>query len=573
MTAEEPRSAGRVAMVASVLVSVMLAFALMPHAALADTSYQASDDEAVAQVAELVKALPAVDEQTVADNDQVSAAQAAYEALSADDQAAVDAAVERDGQPLGRDGQSLGRDLETAVWNMRTLMPIEDTTTTLPAGTYSASTTPALSSSYSKGKSTSGRDRPWSVSSVTVHDDGTVTATITVESKTYSQIRVGGQTYENTAASGQNCTFENVPIKLNTTFYLLGYSSSMPRPIAFSVTTSIDESAEPSESAADKVKALIGALPKDPYKVTADDAQQINAANEAFNALSEQDQEMLDTDRCYGEQSYGRVLESALWALWSLNVVDSSTSLPDGTYTTQVSSESSMGKSPSQRKYPWKVEKVVISGGKATATVSRIGGNTPMRSLKVGGQIHNNIDSGRGSTFEIPINLNATMYFSVLSSQGNDETAAIAIKLTTSIAADAQPDAPTPAGGDDNGGGSADNNDNGGSSGSGAGSTTAATSNGGLADTLGTALTNGSLVGAESLASGDASAATADGDKAAASANPTKMMEAAASLQQAKNSSVESSPAQVLTVIIALVAAACAGAVWFVLVFAKREQQ
>ncbi|MDY2625269.1 MAG: hypothetical protein SOV74_02990, partial [Coriobacteriales bacterium] len=128
MTAEEPRSAGRVAMVASVLLSVMLAFALMPHAALADTSYQASDNEAVAQVMELIKALPAVDEQTEADNDQVLAAQSAYKALSAEDQTAIDAME-------GRDGQSLGRDLETAVWTMYSLTPSEDTSTALSAGT------------------------------------------------------------------------------------------------------------------------------------------------------------------------------------------------------------------------------------------------------------------------------------------------------------------------------------------------------------------------------------------------------------------------------------------------------
>lgn len=564
MVTEEPRSVGRVAMVASVLLSVMLAFALMPHAALADTSYQASDNEAVAQVMELIKALPAVDEQTEADNDQVLAAQSAYKALSAEDQTAIDAME-------GRDGQSLGRDLETAVWTMYSLTPSEDTSTALSAGTYNASTTPALSSTYSKGKSTSKRDRPWSVSNVTVHDDGTVTGTITVESSTYPKILVGGQIYRNTAAAGGNCTFENVPIKLNTTFYLLGYSSVMPRPIAFSVTTSIDETAQPGESEADKVKALIEALPKDPYKVTADDAGQISAANEAFNALSEQDQEMLDTDICYRDQSYARILESALWSLWSLDAIDNSTSLPDGTYTSQVTSESSMGRSKSQRNYPWKVEKVVVAGGKATATVSRIGGNMPMGSLKTGGQTYSNIASGNGTTFEIPINLNSDLYFSVLSSQATDDTEAIAIKLTTSIADDAQPDAPTPKPGDESAGGTG--NGGGDDNGPGGNGPTTPKGKGSLAGTLGTALTNGSLAGAESLADGEASASNEDAFANTASNNPSQVLDAVANLQQSRNTSVESTPGQVLAVVIALLAAVCAGAVWFVLVYAWRERR
>ena len=49
-----------------------------------------------------------------------------------------------------------------------------------------------------------------------------------------------GTTYPKTNTSG-NCEFANVPIDLNSTFYFNGVSTSMPAPIAFSLTTTIDE--------------------------------------------------------------------------------------------------------------------------------------------------------------------------------------------------------------------------------------------------------------------------------------------------------------------------------------------
>ena len=159
----------------------------------------------------------------------------------------------------------------------------------------------------------------------------------------------------------------------------------------------------------------------------------------------------------------------------------------------------------------------------------------------------------------------------MLSSQATDGTEAIAIKLTTSIADDAQPDAPTPKPGDESAGGTG--NGGGDDNGPGGDGLTTPKGKGSLAGTLGTALTNGSLAGAESLADGEASASNEDASANTASNNPSQVLDAAANLQQSRNVSVESTPGQVLAVVIALLAAVCAGAVWFVLVYAWRERR
>ena len=131
--------------------------------------------------------------------------------------------------------------LECAQWALNALREV-DASTTLGAGTYSASTTPALSSEYSKGKSTSARQRPWSVKDVTVVD-GKAYGTVTVQSDTYTYIYMAGQKFQNTAGKNQHSTFENVPIDLNSTQYLTAYLTSMQTEIVFSITTTIDESA------------------------------------------------------------------------------------------------------------------------------------------------------------------------------------------------------------------------------------------------------------------------------------------------------------------------------------------
>ena len=227
--------------------TVVLACGLMPAFALADDA--AVPVDTVRTAIQALSADPTV--YTAEDKYAVETIWAAFQSLSADDQAMLDA---EESHP--DTNQPLGRVLEVALWSVWSYNEIDDSTT-LPNGTYNATTTPALWSEYSKGKSTSPRQKPWSVKSVTVVD-GKATATITVESNTYPGLWMGGKTYkEATYPDGWNasgtqktsgyCEFEGVPIDLNSTFYFAGISTSMPVPIAFSLTTEINEPVIPDE--------------------------------------------------------------------------------------------------------------------------------------------------------------------------------------------------------------------------------------------------------------------------------------------------------------------------------------
>ena len=207
------------------------------HEALSDAVVLEAD--AVTTAKSLINALPDAPKITAAAagtyDAQIAAATAAYDALSETDQKALDT------ETCLTSNQPYGRVLECAQWALNALHEV-DASTTLGAGTYSASTTPALSSEYSKGKSTSARQRPWSVKDVTVVD-GKAYGTVTVQSDTYTYIYMAGQKFQNTAGKNQHSTFENVPIDLNSTQYLTAYSTSMQTEIVFSITTTIDESA------------------------------------------------------------------------------------------------------------------------------------------------------------------------------------------------------------------------------------------------------------------------------------------------------------------------------------------
>ena len=203
------------------------------------TPVLAADAKTVDEVRAEIQALSAdARDYTAADRERVEAIQADFNALSAEDQAVLDAECSHDGT-----GQPLGRVLESALWTVWSFDPA-DNSTTLPDGTYDESSDPALSSEYSKGKSTSSRQKPWSVKDVTV-ENGKATATIMVESGSYTGIMLHGTTYEKTGGTSKTCEFAGVPIDLNSTFYFNGVSSSMATPIAFSITTTIEESAAP----------------------------------------------------------------------------------------------------------------------------------------------------------------------------------------------------------------------------------------------------------------------------------------------------------------------------------------
>lgn len=203
------------------------------------TEEEVTDDEsaAVDAVKALIEALPEAGSITTEDADQIAEAERAFEALSAEDQAALDT------EPLDG-GQPYGRVLQSAGWELASLQ-IVDNSTTLPAGTYTTETTPAYTVTSDKGKSTSSRNRTWTWTSITVDENGLATGTLKVDSASYPSVQVNGQSYtrdENSAS--RTSSFLNIPVDLNSTMYISATSSSMPAPIAYAVTTEIEEPAE-----------------------------------------------------------------------------------------------------------------------------------------------------------------------------------------------------------------------------------------------------------------------------------------------------------------------------------------
>ena len=192
-------------------------------------------------------------------------------------------------------------------------------------------------------------------------------------------------------------------------------------------------------TALDLVIAAIETLPYDPSEFTAADIERVEAINADFEALSVEDQEIIDnkTGHPNGDtQSYGRVLEASLWAVRSFNT-DQSTTLADGTYTTStepaVSSVSNKGKSDSSRVRNWWVESVTVENGQATAYIYVTSGAatanklTSYPSVWVGGET---IERNSDNNYPIPVNLNGVTYFGGISSS---MPRPIMYELTTTI--------------------------------------------------------------------------------------------------------------------------------------------
>ena len=220
----------------------------------------------------------------------------------------------------------------------------------------------------------------------------------------------------------------------------------------------------PEEAPIDKVKALISAIPLDPYDITEDNRAAIETAKAAYDELDANDRAALDEEILAKSQSYGRVLESALWTLESFDAVDDSTTLADGTYTGKAMAQSDMGKSTSARARAWSVEKVVVKDGKAMAVISRAG-TTPLATLHLGGVEYTNVDTEGGSRFEIPVDLNSDMYFAVKIQGAVESTDAIAYHFLALIdESRAKPDPVSDPGKDPDDGGDnpGDNPDDGG---------------------------------------------------------------------------------------------------------------
>ena len=87
------------------------------------------------------------------------------------------------------------------------------------------------------------------------------------------------------------------------------------------------ETNEAENSELDTVRKAIQALSVDPTDFTAADRDRVEVIKAQFEALSAEDQAILDAEKSHPDtsQSLGRVLEVALWAVWSYNDIDNST--------------------------------------------------------------------------------------------------------------------------------------------------------------------------------------------------------------------------------------------------------
>ena len=558
--------------------------------------------DAVTTAKSLINAVPDAPKITAAAagtyDAQIAAATAAYDALSETDQKALDT------ETCLTSNQPYGCVLECAQWALNALREV-DASTTLGAGTYSASTTPALSSEYSKGKSTSARQRPWSVKDVTVVD-GKAYGTVTVQSDTYTYIYMAGQKFQNTAGKNQHSTFENVPIDLNSTQYLTAYSTSMQTEIVFSITTTIDESAtggstgggetpggggsgeggstgggtenpgggsgsgEQETVTPAQVTKLIAALPSDPYKITVADVCQIHDAQVAYESLTDEQRSQVDVIPLPSGVSCQRALEVAVWAVQSLTVVDSSTTLVDGVYyLTSDQMVTDSGHSDSKRDYKWRVKKLVVFSGDCWAVLEH--DKVKYASYYYGGWVHPIDPDG---TIKIPIALNSDIYFSTKpkESSNTDSTVGLIYHLNTAFDVEnAKPDATLEE--DANGTG-----DNTGGSGDGDSSSESTGATQGPVNTTGNvgAVGNGNALGLTSSsnnkkASAKTAAADSDSDAAATSANAAT---GARSGSAAGDDGADADAATIppLAVGGSFAGVALAGGAGFFALFRKREQ-
>lgn len=199
------------------------------------------------------------------------------------------------------------------------------------------------------------------------------------------------------------------------------------------------------EAEIDQVKELILALPRNPYVVEEADREGIEEAWAAYNALPATGQQVLDTDKTPAAQSYGRTIESLAWALDSLRAVDDTTTLPDGTYTTQASSTCSLGKSDSARNRVFHIVKVIVKDGHAQALIEHDTSTTDTVRTGSVEYKHVNTDEDAHSQFLIPINLNEMFHISQFAKDATENTVGIVYEMEVKIdEQNATPDAPEP---------------------------------------------------------------------------------------------------------------------------------
>lgn len=186
----------------------------------------------------LIAALPAdPDDIDASWADEVEAARAAYDALSAADQATLDSTV------LDKE-QSYGRWLESAVWGLAAATETVDASTDLSAGDYSA----YVSSESNMGKSTSERARSWGVTKLVVADGGFSAVIACDGASAFKNLRLGGVDY--TAEVVDGVPRFTVPFRVNEPLKFTVDASALADSIAYEIEASLDLSEATSGEAA-----------------------------------------------------------------------------------------------------------------------------------------------------------------------------------------------------------------------------------------------------------------------------------------------------------------------------------
>lgn len=181
-------------------------------------------------------------------------------------------------------------------------------------------------------------------------------------------------------------------------------------------------------------KFAIAVLPSDPFAITAESRDLVERAQALYNSLPAELQAELDSTAngktISSGRSYGRYLETAVWALDSLKPVDNTTSLRAGTYTGQVGSTFNMGKTNSQHGLAFTVKSITVKDGVVMAIVEH--SSNASQTLRLGGQDYPNLqtDDSKNSYYEIPARLNSTFHFSVKGKGATDKTDGIAYEMT-----------------------------------------------------------------------------------------------------------------------------------------------
>ena len=417
-------------------------------------------------------------------------------------------------------------------------------------------------------------------------------------------------------------------------------STDLPSGISISDLESTEETgvstdSSPSVTISDLeyTKAAIATLPGDPFVITLDHEPLVSYVERLQGLLNDADRAALDVDTVIGSQTYGRLVESSRWRLNSFSVIDNSTALASGTYTVTLENgtltgkatiSSDMGKSTSERKRPWYLDKVVAEDGKATAFI-RYGGNTRLEFLKMGDASYENLAEGSKSVFAIPIDFGVDTYFGVktVNATSSETYAYMYHVVVTMDEASAEPDAEEPGGGDDPGGkdnpgggddpGGKDNpggNDNpdgkddpggkdnpgggdnpggkdnpGGNSGSSGGESSGGAGSGGSATLTSRGVTTTfaapALSGKNAAATTSTGASTASKTTSKTSSTSTKGKNAATASESVEEEIIGSSnlatgndgaSSEALITALVLIAAAACGAIWFVFQYRRAEQ-